>query len=227
MSQQLALDLEYRPALGADDFLLAACNRDAVAWLDRWPDWPAPALTIHGPAGCGKTHMAQVWRARSGARIVGDITGNGTFAALNVAESDGGCWVVDDLAAGFEEREFLHFFNMVAERGGHILIAARTAPARWPIALPDLRSRLVAAPAVAIGRPDDGLIGAVLVKLFADRQLHVGAEVLSYMLARMERSFAAAHGLVAALDRHALATRRRVTIPLARDVMEKYNDIGD
>ena len=67
----------------------------------------------------------------------------------------------------------------------------------------------------------------MLVKLFADRQLSVGAEVLTYILGRMERSFAAAHALVAALDRHALAARRRVTIPLARDVMEQLNECGD
>jgi chromosomal replication initiation ATPase DnaA len=223
MSEQLALELEFRPALGVEDFLVAPCNREAIAWIDRWPDWPAPALTIHGPAGCGKTHMAQVWRARSGARIVGDVAA----AAPNAAQSSGACWIVDDASAGLDEREFLHFFNLVAEGGGHMLITARTAPARWTIALADLRSRLVAAPAVAVGRPDDGLIGAVLVKLFADRQLGVGAEVLTYILARMERSFAAAHALVAALDRHALATRRRITIPLARDVMEKLNAIGD
>ena len=223
MSEQLALDLEFRPALGIDDFLVAPCNRDAIAWLDRWPDWPAPALTIHGPAGCGKTHMAQVWRARSGARIVGDVG----LAARDAAQSGGACWIVEDAFAGLDEREFLHFHNLVAEGGGHILITARTAPARWTIALADLRSRLVAAPAVAVGRPDDGLIGAVLVKLFADRRLGVGAEVLTYILARMERSFAAARALVAALDRHALATRRRVTIPLAREVMKKLNEIGD
>ncbi|PPR18325.1 MAG: hypothetical protein CFH40_02473 [Alphaproteobacteria bacterium MarineAlpha10_Bin3] len=223
MSEQLALELAYRPALGADDFLVAPCNRDAVGWLDRWPGWRV--LTIHGPAGCGKTHMAHVWRARSGARIVGQAE----IAGLPGRSPDlgGACWIVDDALTGLDERGFLHFFNMVAEGGGHILITARTAPARWPIALADLRSRLVAAPAVAVGRPDDGLIGAMLVKLFADRQLSVGAEVLTYILGRMERSFAAAHALVAALDRHALAARRRVTIPLARDVMEQLNECGD
>jgi len=223
MSEQLALDLEHRPALGADDFLVAPCNRDAVAWLDRWPDWPAPALTIHGPAGCGKTHMAHVWRARGGARFID----RATLAQSAASAGAGACWIVDDAPAGLDERQFLHFFNMVAEGGGHVLITARTAPARWEIGLADLRSRLVAAPAVAVGRPDDGLIGAVLVKLFADRQLSVGGEVLSYMLARMERSFAAARALVAALDRHALAARRRITIPLAREVMETLNETGD
>jgi hypothetical protein len=65
--QQLPLDLAYRPALGMADFVIAPGNRDAVAWIDRWPDWPSHALAIHGPKGSGKSHLAHVWQARSGA----------------------------------------------------------------------------------------------------------------------------------------------------------------
>ncbi len=222
MSEQLALDLAHRVALGAGDFLLAPCNSDAVGWLDRWPDWPAPALTVHGPAGSGKTHMAHVWQARSGARLLrpGDIASQ----AFSAFDSGNLCWIVDDVTPGFDEEAFLHFYNAVAEHGGHILITARTPPSRWSLALADLRSRLTAAPAVAVGRPDDALLGGVLVKLFADRQLPVGPDVLTYLLARMERSFPAAHRLVAALDRHALAKRSRITVPLARDVLTTLSE---
>ncbi len=67
---QLPLDFEHRSALTGDDFLVADCNAAAIAWIDRWPDWPAPGLAIHGPAGCGKSHLVQVYLARSGGRIL-------------------------------------------------------------------------------------------------------------------------------------------------------------
>jgi len=222
VNEQLVFDLPHRAALDAGDFLLAACNRDAVAWLDRWPEWPAPLLTVHGPAGSGKTHMAFVWRARNGARLMHpeEIAAQ-PFSAFDDGDRN---WIVDDVAAGFDEEAFLHFYNAVAERGGSILLTARTPPSRWPIALADLRSRLTAAPAVAIGRPDNELLGAVLVKLLGDRQLTVGPDVLIYLLARMERSFSAARNVVAALDRRALAERRKLSIPLARDVLTELND---
>ena len=69
--RQLAFDITPRPAFGLDDFYVAPGNADAVAWLDRWPDWPNRALAIHGPAGCGKSHLAQVWRAATDARVIG------------------------------------------------------------------------------------------------------------------------------------------------------------
>ncbi len=215
---QLALDLGHRPALGGDDFLVAPCNRAAVAWLDLWPDWPGPALAVHGPPGCGKTHLAHVWRARSGAIPVAPAAladPPALAAAARAFVLDG----VDPDRTPLDEAGLLHFYNLVAERGGHLLICARVAPARWPVALADLRSRLAAAPAVAVAAPDDALIEAVLVKLFADRQLAIGADALRYLATHMERSFEAARNAVAAIDRAALAARRRVTVALIRDVL--------
>ncbi len=226
---QLALPLEHRPALGNEDFLLAPCNRAAVAWLDRWPRWPAPALTVHGPPGCGKTHLAHVWQARSGARMLRPSMLAGAEAPALLA--DARACVIDPRGDaddgwpdGVDEPALLHLFNLLAEAGGHLLLMAPSPPARWRLGLPDLRSRLRAAPAVAVGRPDDAVIAAVLVKLFADRHLPVGAEVVGYLQRRIERSFDAARRVVAAVDQAALAARRRVTVPLAREALASLDD---
>jgi chromosomal replication initiation ATPase DnaA len=203
---QLTFDLGHRTALGRDDFLVAPCNSDAVAWIDRWPDWPGPALVIYGPAGCGKTHLARVWQQRSGA----------------TDES-----VIEDADRASDDAALFHRFNRHAEDGGHLLVTARIAPARWTGRLPDLVSRLAAAPTVAIGAPDDTLIAQVLVKLFADRQLDVDAGVVTYAVRRMERSFAAARRLVAAADQAALAAKRPVTVALVRAVLEQAEREND
>ncbi len=81
--------------------------------------------------------------------------------------------VLDDADAVAEEAALLHLINLCAERGEHLLLLGREAPARWPVALPDLRSRLKATSAIGIGRPDDALLGALLARHFADRQLRV------------------------------------------------------
>ena len=221
--RQLLLDFDHRPALGGEDFLVAASNAEAVAWIDRWPDWPGPALALHGPAGCGKTHLLQVFVAGAGACLVGasELSADGAGPLTATA-----C-VVDDaesvLAQGLDEA-WLHLHNRLAEAGRHLLLAASRPPAHWSVALGDLRSRLNAAAAIAIKPPDDTLIAAVLVKLFSDRQLRVDSDVVSFMVARMERAFDAAGRLVAALDAAALAERRNITVPLARQVLEQADD---
>ena len=165
---QLALALDHRPAMGEADFLVASSNRDAVLWLDRWPDWPGAGLAIHGPAGCGKSHLAQVWRRRSGARSITAATIANEDPASLLSDCIG--FAIEDADRGVDERALLHLYNWTAEQGGNLLLTGRSPPARWGIALPDLRSRLAAMPAVAVTPPDDALFAAVLIKHFADRQ---------------------------------------------------------
>jgi chromosomal replication initiation ATPase DnaA len=215
MEGQLPLDLGHRPALGRADFLVAPSNAEAVAWLDRWPLWPAPALALYGPKGSGKTHLAHVFAARAGARFIDPAALATERVPTLLGEARAA--IVDDAAAAAEP--LLHLYNVLAEQQGHLLLVAREPPAHWAIALPDLRSRLLACPAVALSPPDEALIGALLVKLFADRQLAVGDDVVTYLTLRLERSFDAVLQAVATLDQAALAERRRITVPLARRVL--------
>jgi chromosomal replication initiation ATPase DnaA len=119
------------------------------------------------------------------------------------------------------EEELFHLYNRLKEEGGHMLVTASSPPQGWNFALPDLRSRLLASPAAALRAPDDGLMEIVLAKMFSDRQIFVPQEVIAFLLPRMERSFSAARVLVDRIDRKALAEKRPVTVPLARDVLQE------
>ena len=221
-ARQLALDLGHRPALGMDDFLVAHSNRDAVRWLDRWPDWPGPALALVGPPGSGKTHLAYVFAGRSD----GIVVAARDIARQEPPELSAGAKtvIVEDGDRGVAEEPLLHLYNWIAETGRQLLLTGRDAPARWPVALPDLRSRLSALPVASLQAPDDGLIGAVLVKTLGDRQLAVGQDVVRFVVPRIERSFAALHAFVAGVDARALAERRNITVPLARNVLAGLAD---
>lgn len=211
--RQFTLDLVHRPALAREDFMVAPSNREAVAWIDIWPNWPGPTLVVHGPAGSGKSHLGAVWSNRAAAvalRPDGDL--------LQQAGDALAC-LVDDAEAFGDDAAMLHVLNRMAARRGHVLVLARTPPARWQGRLADLMSRLRAAATAAIQPPDDALIAAVLVKQFSDRQLRVGDEVVSYLVTHMERSLDAARAVVAAADRAALSGNRAVTVPLVREVL--------
>ena len=216
--QQLPLALELRPALGRADFMVADCNREAVSWIDHWPDWPVPALCLYGPRGSGKSHLAEVWRARSAALSVSghDLVG----ANPDVLLGDATGLVIEDADLGLDETVCFHLYNMLKERGGHLLMTAQQPPARWKVDLPDLKSRLGAALVCEISPPDDGLMVGLLIKLFADRQMAPSPQIIAYILPRIERSFVALTDLVAAIDRQALAQKRAVTLPLVRSVMD-------
>src|SRR5262245_2483696 len=71
MANQLTFDLALPlPTYAREDFIMAPGNREALAWIDRWPDWPAPALALGGPPGCGKTHLGNIWAAQASAQLI-------------------------------------------------------------------------------------------------------------------------------------------------------------
>ncbi len=225
MTRQLAFDLPHRAALGRDDFFVSAANAAAIAALDAWRGWPGLKTVLCGPPGSGKTHLAHVWAEETGAGIVPAESlaaiAQGGPAMPDLAR---GPLVVEDCdriaADAGGETALFHLHNLMAAGRQPLLLTAAGVPRDWGLALPDLASRVAAAPLARLAAPDDALLSAVLVKLFADRQLSVAPLVVAYLLTRMDRSFAAARSLVATLDAAALARGTPVTRPLAASVLD-------
>lgn len=211
--EQLVLALPHRPAQEAEDFLVSRSNAAAVDLVDGWPGWPLPAALVVGPAGAGKSHLANVWRLRSGAELRPAAALDETAVA---AFEERRALVVEDIDRGVgSEQVLFHLLNLAREKAGSILLTSRAAPGEIEIGLPDLRSRLRAIPPVLIATPDEDLIRSVLVKLFSDRQLAVEPHVVSHLARHMDRSMEVAMRVVAACDRLSLAMQRKVTRAVA------------
>jgi chromosomal replication initiation ATPase DnaA len=215
--RQLALALPHAESFAREDFLTGGSNAAALALIERWPDWPDRALALIGPEGAGKSHLAAIWAEKSGARRVA-AHALGATDPLDALTT--GALVIEDAAHGLDERALFHLLNLIREETAYLLLTAHTAPAGWGVALPDLASRLRAVPIVTLTAPDDALLRAVLVKLFADRQLAVDESLISYLATRIERSFAAARRTVALIDREALRQKRPVTRALAAETLK-------
>ncbi len=176
-------------------------------------------LTLVGPEGAGKSHLGAIWAGASGA-----ITLRGE--ALNDAsvEACGRTSAVlfeDADRATQSEALFFHVMNTALQNDVWLLLTCRAAPDAWGLKIPDLLSRLRLAPMVRLGAPDIELTEAVLFKLFSDRQLQVGPNVIAYIALRIERSLGAARAIVATLDNEALTQRRRVTRAMASDALRQ------
>ncbi|MGI3183449.1 chromosomal replication initiator DnaA [Nioella aestuarii] len=212
MAEQLLLDLPVRTALGRDDFFVSDANAAAVAGIEAWDSWPHGKMVLVGPEASGKTHLAHVWAALTGAKVVdtaalADLALDEVGPALVVEDAD---QVTGDIA----ETALFHLHNAVLGQGGRLLLTARTDPSRWRVTLPDLKSRMQQAGVLKLQGPDDALLSAVMVKLASDRQLALGPELISYAVLRMERSFVAARHLVEAIDSRSLRDKSRPTKPM-------------
>ena len=221
MPEQLIFDLPVRPSLDLGDFFVSPGNAAAVEAIQTWHDWPRGKLVLAGPRGSGKTHLAHVWAKMTGARIVAA----GGLSAEAADAQAAGPLVVEDApdVAGDAGRDaaLVHLHNLMHALRHRLLLPPDAPPVRWGLALPDLASRMQGSALVSLAPPDDALLAAVLVKLFADRQVEVDPDLVSYLVRNMERSFEGAGRMVETLDATALAERRAITRRFAARVLDK------
>lgn len=209
---QLPLTLTYRKALGRSDFIVAPCNREAVGWIDRWPDWPCPAVLILGESGAGKTHLASIFSEyRLEAK---DLTDEFMpyFQRKIVVEN------LENLAS---ETALFHLFNFIRDLGGFLLMTARKMP---NFSLKDLRTRIQAVPNARITMPDETILREVLKREFAERQILVEEAVLNYALMHMSRSFTGVQELIRRADLLSLAEGRKITVPVIKEVLSQMGE---
>lgn len=211
-TRQLRLSLGRDEAPSFDDFVLGPCNAEAVRAIRAWPAWPAGVLALAGPAGCGKSHLAQAWAARSGALAVGED--------LDLSAAAGRPVLLEDADRRASPETMFHLINLAGRPGGGLLLTARSRPQAWPAALPDLRSRLNAMAVAEITPPDDAVLEGVLRRFFRLRNIRPPEEVYPYLLSRMGRSIPDAEAIVRELDEAGETGFRPVTRVLARQVLE-------
>lgn len=217
MKAQLAFDLPAREVWSRADFFASPTNDAALRAVVGWRIWPGQRLLLLGPSGSGKTHLAHIWAEDAGAIWA-------TPKSLNDRLPDiaADAHVLVDGAhkvAGQAEAALFHLYNRLTPHG-YLLLTAPTPPRDWQLALPDLLSRVQAMAVARLEPPDDALLAAVLVKLLGDRQVTAPANLIPYLLPRIERTIAAARALVAALDAHSLASQRPITRALAAEVLD-------
>jgi len=221
--EQLPLDLGYRTSLGRENFLISSSNKEAVAWVDKWPDWPAFAMVIYGAKSCGKTHILHVWAERSAALVMdaNDLT----LSNIEDISNEHNAIAIDNIENIFghaeQEEALFHLYNIFKETGKNLLLSSGLLPGQWEVSLKDLSSRLKSLMAVGIQEPDDTLLASVLLKLFSDRQLNVQEGVVSYLIPRIKRSMVFVTDVVERADKRALVEKRPVSIPLVREILKE------
>jgi len=221
MAEQLSFDLPVKTAHGREDFFVSSANAAAVAMIEGWQSWPGRKLVLVGAEASGKTHLVHVWATLSGAQVI-DASRLKNADVPDLATSPVAVEDCDRIIGDADAEEALfHLHNLALAEGQSLLFTGPNAPNYWSIALPDLASRLKGTPVVKLEAPDDALLTALMAKLFHDRQVVPNADVLPYLVQRIERSCAAARATVKALDAAALAQGRAVTRKLAQEVLDK------
>ena len=213
--RQLPFDLGHSTGHSRDELVVSDANREAVALIDRWPDWPSDVVVLAGPSGSGKSHLASIWAEAANAVSLDAASIESWLQKSPVSHPV----LIDDADRNLDENGLFHLINAVHGAKVQLLLTSRRFPSSWGVTIPDLASRLKTAATVEIHEPDDHLLAAVITKLFADRQVEVESHVVQFLVRRIERSLSTAIAVVDRLDRAALEQKSRITRALAAETV--------
>ncbi|MBP6985778.1 MAG: DNA replication protein [Alphaproteobacteria bacterium] len=214
---QQVLRLPTQVTYEIDDFFISQTNQLAFQWVDSWPNWPHHCLILYGPKGCGKTHLAHLWRQKTDAFVL-------NYDKLSAQNLDDICQqykylVVEDVPVFFDETLLFHLYNAVQQAGGALLLTTQNPPQSWTIRLPDLKSRVQSCLWAEIKSADDDLLKAMIHKIFADEQLLVPEQVIDYLLAHLDRSFPILSQAIHKINHYAFATKKRINLTLVKEAL--------
>ncbi|MGD9810167.1 MAG: chromosomal replication initiator DnaA [Sphingobium sp.] len=192
---QLGLPFDWAGQAHAGQFILSEANRMAAQHIEQWRDWPVPISILSGPPKSGKTTLGHHFAVISG----GDV--------------------IDD-APRMANDQLFYRWNMARDSGRPLLLVSRDVPASWTVTLPDLRSRIAAAPHVRIEEPDDALVHALIENGLARAGSAYSADLPDWLARRTERSYAAIALLLDRLNAMSLASTRKISVPMAKEALQ-------
>ena len=224
---QLSLNLKKKGIYEKDDFLVSSSNKEAYKLVNSWPEWRSRKIIIFGDSGTGKTHLSKIWQKNTSAIILNlnqlkKIKFESFFKKKNI-------FIIENISDFFDkinnkeknnlEKQLLHFYNLIEEKKGYLLLTSLIAPKLWKISLPDLKSRILSSIAAKIKKPNDQLLSSVLIKLFVDKQILIDKKIIKFIVYRSERSFANLENIVNKIDKQSLITKKKININFVKKLI--------
>ena len=224
---QLSFNLKKEKIYEKDDFLVSKSNKEAYKLINKWPDWESRKIIIFGDSGTGKTHLSKIWQEKTSAIILNlnkfkKIKFDNFFLKKKK-------FIIENISNFFDkikkkdkenlEKNLLHFYNLIDEKRGYVVLTAAIAPKFWGINLPDLKSRILSSTTVNIKKPDDELLSAVLVKLFIDKQILIDKKIIKFIVYRSERSFTSLQSLVNKIDEQSLIKKKKINLNFVKKLI--------
>jgi len=224
---QLLFNLKKKKIYEKDDFLVSSSNKEAYKLIDRWPKWPSRKIIIYGDTGTGKTHLSNIWQKKTSASVLNlnkfkKIRFDNFFLKKK-------SFIIENISNFFDkinksekehlEKHLLHFYNLIEEKKGYLILTASNSPKFWGISLPDLKSRILSSINVKIKKPDDELLSSVLIKLFLDKQILIDKKIIKFIVYRSERSLTNLQKIVNKIDKQSLITKKKININFVRKLI--------
>ena len=222
IAKQQILPLHLREAQGRNSYIVGKSNLEAIKWIDKFPNWTNDGLIIIGPKSSGKSHLTSVWQNKSLCAVFKskDIE-NENVDVLNTKHL-----AIENIEMISNYKFLFHVINIKKEKNYKILFTSRENINDLNISLKDTSSRLLTFPQTKILLPTDDVLKGLIYKLLKDKGIRINASLINYIFLRIERTYEAVNELTSQIDKLSLERKKKITIPLIKEVIDKNYTIN-
>tara|TARA_B100000795_G_scaffold260613_1_gene236659 strand:- start:437 stop:1090 length:654 start_codon:yes stop_codon:yes gene_type:complete len=215
---QLTFKFPFKTNYFEEDFYVSTNNFSAYKLIESWPNWTSRYVNIFGPTGCGKTHLANIFKKKINSFFIkASELNNNSLSLIKLKE----CLIIDDYKNNIENKLFYSILNQSYQINQYVIVNSLLPIKISPVTLNDLRSRFDSFIDIGIELPTDDLIRVILTKNFSDKQVKIEAKLLEYILKNIHRSYEDIFDLIDKVDSLSLSTGKSININLIKKVLNK------
>ena len=215
---QLTFKFPFKTNYFKEDFYVSANNFEAYKLIETWPNWSSKFINIFGPAGCGKTHLANILKKKINSFYIKASNLNNSSLSL-IKEKE--CFIIDEYQNNVEETLFYSILNQCYLSNQYVVVNSLKPIHSFKVILNDLKSRFSSFVNIGIDLPTDELIKVIISKNFSDKQVKIDSKLLEYILKNIDRSYEGIFNLVDKVDSFSLSSGKSININLIKKALNK------
>ena len=213
---QKVLNFEYEKTYKIDDFLISKSNEHIYKYLEKWPKWEKNLLNISGEKHSGKTHLIKIFLKRNlGIKIDAKFLNNEKLKEIKLYQNI----ILENFDENIDEKLVYSFFNLIEQENKYLILTSETPIVEMNFELDDLQSRCKNFILLDIGKPDDELIFALILKNLSDRQIFLDKKLINYIIKRIDRSYGKIFDLIYKIDELSLKKKKSIDLKIIKEVL--------
>ena len=215
---QKILKFDYDKNFQIEDFYISNSNQHILKFFDKWPKWEKNFLNISGEKYSGKTHLIKIFLKKNlGILIDAKFLDNEKLKEAKLYQNI----VLENFDQNIDEKLAYTFFNFIEQENKYLIVTSTIPIVNINFDLNDLRSRCKNFILQDIGKPDDELIFALIVKNLSDRQISLDKKLINYIVKRIDRSYGKIFDLIYKIDEISLKKKKSIDLKIIKEVMEE------
>ena len=213
---QKVLNFEYEKTYKIDDFLISKSNEHIYKYLEKWPKWEKNFLNISGEKHSGKTHLIKIFLKKNlGIKIDAKFLNNEKLKEIKLFQNI----ILENFDENIDEKLAYSFFNLIEQENKYLILTSEIPIVEMNFELYDLKSRCKNFILQDIGKPDDELIFALILKNLSDRQIFLDKKFINYIIKRIDRSYGKIFDLIYKIDELSLKKKKSIDLKIIKEVL--------